>query len=369
LKIVIIEPNAHFAGHYSQELHSFCQHLAPRVESVVLLTPHGFRDEWLMRGYGHLWSFYKSARKVVRELDPDIIHVWGYFSVFPMWFFLRDPRWRGRIVITVKSVRRIRDPILGSQSVASLQGRIADFLLARLASRYVVHTQEMFQQAVGIGIDPSLLRIIPTGIEEGGEGVTREMARARLDLGLDFSVVLLFGVWREEKGIMETLSFVRGAPRMIRFVVAGEDWTDGALQKRIVSLGIQDRVSLHLGYVPESEVEGYFRASDVVLIGHRPEFAGESGVLLRAMEFGIPVLVCEGSHAASVVQSKKIGAIFEFGNAQSFSRSLAELTTLSSNARADMQENIQKIRKERSWSVLMRSYLQMYESLCPVTQT
>ena len=166
MKIVIVEPLAHRAGHYTQELYSYCRCLAPFVDRVDVLTPFGFKEEWgpldscsvhkllvdsktgvalfetlTPPGYRVQWQFYKKAAQQIKKLRPDIVHLWGYKSTLPLWSFLRRRKNDPRTVATLKAVKRLHSPILHSALLGLLQENLSYVLLKRLADAYVVHTE------------------------------------------------------------------------------------------------------------------------------------------------------------------------------------------------------------------------------------
>ena len=42
--IVIVEPKAHLAGHFTAELKNFCTSLSSFVNKIIILTPFGFKE-------------------------------------------------------------------------------------------------------------------------------------------------------------------------------------------------------------------------------------------------------------------------------------------------------------------------------------
>jgi glycosyltransferase involved in cell wall biosynthesis len=121
--------------------------------------------------------------------------------------------------------------------------------------------------------------------------LTSQEARARLSIPIDAQVYLHFGKIRAYKGLDVLLREFRKVkvPRKL-LVVAGEYRrisTDGRLRQR-VTLAIMKRlatdVRFHLGLVPESEVELYLAACDVVVLSHRSGL--NSGVAVLGMSFG-----------------------------------------------------------------------------------
>jgi len=365
LKIVIIEPNAHLAGHYSQELHSFCAQLARSVTSVSILTPHGFKDSWghiegcevlellpgsrpvrrpsgnaLLTLYDGMWEFFKACRRQVELMTPDVVHIWGFVSVFPVWYHLRASRTGIRTVLTLKAVKRLRTPLLGIAPLGTLQGFLSDRLLRAAASCYVVHTGQLRRQALDIGIHESDIHLVPTGIESHRSLPSRQSARQNLELGKGSTILLIFGVIRDEKGVFERSSSWK-EPRQPSNLFLQVRMDGGTTGGRDTRKGDRRASSSFLKYIPEEEIGAYFRAADVVVIGHRPEFAGESGVLLRAVEYEVPVVAPEENHAAELVHQYKIGEVFKWGSRESFFEAVGKVVQTVRDDPARIRKNLQ----------------------------
>ena len=91
---------------------------------------------------------------------------------------------------------------------------------------------------------------------ELGELPSREEARSRLEIPVDRKVALFLGLIRAYKGVDLLLEAVSRQPADGNWllVVAGEPWEDlgSVLEQQVRALGIEDRVRLRLGWVPET---------------------------------------------------------------------------------------------------------------------
>ena len=138
-------------------------------------------------------------------------------------------------------------------------------------------------------------------------------AEARQELGLDPNgrYVLFFGFIREYKGL-DLLIDAFGDPRLqdlgVKLIVAGEFY--GSPQPyldRIRSLDISDIVILHNDYIPDSRVNLYFCAADIVAQPYKN--ATQSGVTQVAFHFEKPMLVTNVGGLAEIVPDGKIGYV------------------------------------------------------------
>ena len=99
-------------------------------------------------------------------------------------------------------------------------------------------------------------------------------------------MVLLFGVLRPDKGLIDLLQAAAGAPGW-HVLVAGED--HGALAPAAAQLrSLGARVTLREGFASDDDLSQFFAAADVVALPYRQ--ASQSGVLHLAYGFGRPVI-------------------------------------------------------------------------------
>jgi glycosyltransferase involved in cell wall biosynthesis len=219
----------------------------------------------------------------------------------------------------------------------------------------------MAKQAKAIGIGENEIAIIPTGIDEHDPTITKEEARRRLRLPPGVFLLLLFGVLREEKSVFEILRLAKTLSDNIMLYIVGEDWTPGGVQSFIDKEGAQQNVICNLQYLPETEVEVHFRACDAVIIASRPEFAGESGVLLQAAEYEIPILAAAHGHSGMLIRKEKIGMVFEYGNAISFQAAVRELVNTLRRDPFFFKISMKHFKQSRDWEHIISQYLRLYD--------
>ena len=83
--------------------------------------------------------------------------------------------------------------------------------------------------------------------------------------------------------------------------VLGEGDDRGACEELVHDLGLEDRVAFH-GQVPRAVVDGFYERADVFAFPSYREPGGS--VVLEAMSYGLPLVVCDrGGPAANVDES------------------------------------------------------------------
>ncbi len=146
-----------------------------------------------------------------------------------------------------------------------------------------------------------------------GELIDKEVAKALLQLAPEEKHVLFFGFIRAYKGL-DLLLQAFADPRLkamnVKLLVAGEFYGDPKpYLQQIEQLGIADRVVLHTDFIPDSEVNRYFRAADIVAQPYKS--ATQSGVTQIAYHFEKPMLVTRVGGLAEIVPDGRAGYVVE----------------------------------------------------------
>ncbi|MCR8671021.1 glycosyltransferase, partial [Agrococcus sp. HG114] len=130
--------------------------------------------------------------------------------------------------------------------------------------------------------------------------LSREQARAALGVPLERTVVLLHGALREYKGVralVEGFLAARAERADLHVLIAGRPGV-GFDEADLAPLRGRDDATLHVGYVPESDVQRWHRAADALVMPYRDGL--NSGALQLAATFGLPVVAfpCRAVEAA-----------------------------------------------------------------------
>ena len=166
--------------------------------------------------------------------------------------------------------------------------RLVRWILMRIA-RTTVHSP-----AACLALPPGGRR--PTVVPHGNyigcypDTMDRGEARRRLGLGPNDRVLLSFGQVRDYKGLANLVQAFRAIddPRL-RLVIAGRAVV-AADAESVRSLAVADpRISLHLRFVPDEEVQVFFNAADLVVLPYREVLT--SGAAVLALSFGLPLVV------------------------------------------------------------------------------
>jgi D-inositol-3-phosphate glycosyltransferase len=184
----------------------------------------------------------------------------------------------------------------------------------RLCHHILVHTPAMRDELVtDFQIAPDRVTVIPFGINDTNPktALDRAGARERLGLAPDDKVLLFFGQIAPYKGLehlVSALSFLNGEDEKIRLLIAGRVkpgrenyWRK--IEAEIKRLRLGERIIQNVRFIPDDEVEVFFKAADAVVIPYTEIF--QSGVPFLSYSFGLPVIASDvGSLRNDIVEGE-----------------------------------------------------------------
>lgn len=192
-----------------------------------------------------------------------------------------------------------------------------------------------------------------------GALIPKNEAIQLLQLDPHFKYVLFFGFIRGYKGLdllLEAFADKRLKDLGVKLVVAGEFYgSPKPYMDQIDSLKIADRVVLKTDYIPDEEVNRYFRACDIVAQPYKS--ATQSGVTQIAFHFEKPMLVTNVGGLPEIVPNGKIGYVVE-PNAQQIADAL--VAYYQEDKEATFIENVKEEKKKYAWDKMTATILSVY---------
>jgi glycosyltransferase involved in cell wall biosynthesis len=296
IRAAVVDPSAYTPAYD----HALCAALAHTGAAVQLITSRfAYGDVPAPDGYVRQELFYRRARgaagsrsrrlsklashqsdmRALRRLvaaTADVVHFqwlampWLDVGLLP----------GGPLVLTAHDLLP-REPRPGQAQV--------QLRLLRRVDAVVVHSRYGRDQLVSrLGLSADKVHVIHHGAFEHVASGPPSPLPAPLD-GVDGPVVLFFGLVRPYKGVATLLQAWRGVTGAELWVV-GRPMVEMGPLRALASSSVRfvDR------YVPEEEVQAYFRRADVVVLPYeRTERFDQSGVLATALAFGKAVLLTD----------------------------------------------------------------------------
>jgi glycosyltransferase involved in cell wall biosynthesis len=344
-RVLVVEDRAHWPyGHFPDRFAELAEGFVGLGCSVEVLTSHGWladrsapvpfvvrRMGWLRRVQWNLGNALRDThrlRRVARVLRtnaqvraararcrraglprPDVIVVsWDHdprigsiAAGSGRWLFYQFEDPRGTLPTVTKRAAR-----------AEARRRRADGV-ARIATPSGEATEAW--RAALAALDPVTLRIAGTRPRARVPD-----ARARLGLRDRHNVALLFGSNHDGKDV-DVVARVFAELADWQLMVVG----DGARDFRQRSGPAPDAIVIG-GYVDEAMRAVAYSAADLVVASFRRGFRRDSGVVMDAVSWGVPVVCSDGSPPADAVREYRLGLVFEPGDPDALERAVRRVS-------------------------------------------
>jgi D-inositol-3-phosphate glycosyltransferase len=339
---------------------------SPAAPNVELFNLRGNQSERapLLRRATRVLSYYAKLVCYAARTEARLLHILWFnkFEWFDNTVLILYYRALGkRVVYTAHNVNtRERDGKGGVVTRWSLR------FLYRNVDHILVHTAVMKARlATEYSVPTGHITVIPFGLNmvTPNSGVTSAQAKARLRLQSGEKILLFFGNIAPYKGL-DTLLQALQSLHECRLIIAGrikecmEYW--GMLERRIDEYGLSDRVLKRLEYIPEDEVEFYFKAADVLIAPYRR--IDQSGVVFLSHGFGLPVIVSDAGSLAEAVQEGITGYVFRTGDAADLASRVRDYFASELFARLDQSrlEIVRLLNARHSWPDISDEICRVY---------
>lgn len=299
----------HFVA--SDKLDAPQMHESPHINFINLRGDQS-EDAPVRKKVVRLLRFYFRLLRYAARAEPRLFHIlWNNrLEMFDRTLLMLYYRLLGkRIIFTAHNVnKRKRD---GCDSRAN---RLTLGIQYRLCDHILVHTPRMKKEMVSeFGVSASHVTIIPFGINNTVPKTQLTRAEARASLGISplARTALFFGQIAPYKGLKHLIEAFTREPERTRdviLIIAGKVkqgaeayWNEILCQLQHSQM--YERIIAHVRFIPDEEVERYFKAADVVVLPYVDIF--QSGVPFLAYSFGVPVIATDvGSLREDVIEGK-----------------------------------------------------------------
>ena len=200
------------------------------------------------------------------------------------------------------------------------------YLVYKSATKIIVHTPSIKQAMLEMfSISEEKVFVVPAVLpisEERDASITKELSREKLNLSDDDQIILFFGYIREYKGLdilLKAFDSVKPNHKDLKLIVAGRPHTPELLQQytaQIDGLSSQDSIIFIPEFIPDEEVDFYFRAADIVAVPYKQIYL--SGVLQVAFSYGKPILATNVGNFKDLIISGENGYITNQNTVEEF---------------------------------------------------
>ena len=287
-------------------------------------------------------SFVRAANAIVR-FEPDLVVVqwWQPFfgPAFHVICALAKPRIKAKIVFLCHNVLPHESSVLD---------RVLIKIGLAKADAFLVQSTEDGNNLHELKARPRM-DINPHPIYDFFNENKTNRDDARRILKLEGRVMLFFGYIRAYKGVRVLLeAFAECAEELdATLLVVGEFYEKREPYDQLVEqLGIGPRVRIVDQYVPNEDVETYFKASDLVVLPYKS--ATQSGIVQTAFSFEKPVVVTAVGGLPDVVTDGVTGYVVPPGDPESLADSMRRF--FAENRASAMSAAIRADRDRFSWA-------------------
>lgn len=238
--------------------------------------------------------------------------------------------------------------------------------LLRMADGFIVHSAREKDQLQNVLKKKSLPVAVsphPTYQVFNRSAENQMSARKKLGLHPEQHVILFFGFIRKYKGL-EYL--IRSLPEVIhRFpdlvlLIVGECWDNEERYRTLIQkLELKKNVRFVNKYVPNEEVETYFKSADFVILPY-VEGTG-SGILQLSFGMGKPVIASRTGVFQDIVEEGISGLFVPPKNPKMLSEAI--LAMYEKGLVSSMSGNIRKQKERFSWDKMTETILSLYEEV------
>lgn len=255
--------------------------------------------------------YYLRLIKYVTVSDSPIFHI--------LWF--------NKFILLDRTLLNIYYKLLGKKLVFTahnvdekerdggnnILNRLSLRILYLLVDHIFVHTKKMKSQLIDeFNLTEAKVSVIPFGINNTipKTDLTKSEARAKLHFNNYEKVLLFFGHIAPYKGLeyaIHAMDLLREKDDNYRLVIAGQIkgcqayWEE--LERTIEVLGLSKYIIKKIEYIPDEDVEAFFKAADVLVLPYK--FIYQSGVLFLSYNFGLPVIATDvGSLREDILEGR-----------------------------------------------------------------
>ncbi len=327
----------------------------PSFRARRILMRHGLHPQDLLAA--------RSLRHYVQSHGPfDLIHCHSTKAGLV-----------GRIGLAGYGAARIYSPHMffgmgqGGSAAARRAAAVLELGLSKLCDRIIAVSREEYEHAIGLGIDPAKLRLIPNGVEMESKAA-RPRAELRHAWGLRPGEQCIGFVGRMVpqkspetmlRAFAELLD--RGTEAPARLVMIGDGPLAGSCRRLAAQFGTEERVV----WLGEQDAKTLMHGFDMLALTSDSE--GHPLVILEAMARGLPVVATRVGGVADTVRAGITGFVVGVRDVASIAGALRALVN-DPALRENMGRASRLVAQEFSVDRMVERTLDLYHEVTGVSR-
>lgn len=399
LRILIVEPFGGRLGHYDPYSYNVISSLPMSSNDIIFLTTNKHRYKENLREKTILYNihgdfayiidptkshFHKMLFYMISIFDyslfliatfilfllyrPKTIHFISYDAItlaIYLWVSKKTFFRRTNIVATMHDARII-EPSGCDNLLRKIQKRMTRTIIYH-SDRFTVNGKYIRESLItGLElseIKPKKLLVIPYGTTQNVDiNISRDHARKILKLNFNGPIFLMFGTMSRYKGYKTVIRALGLLKSDLRVLIAGypKEISEEEILGWANKYGAVGKIILHLRYIPEEQVKYYFTACNAILIPYIGRLFHESGPLLQACSYKIPILASNKGEIGELVERRKLGFVFDPISAIECKDAIKKFLNLSNNQLKNLEENCASLSRGRSWNNIGMQFHRIY---------
>lgn len=188
-------------------------------------------------------------------------------------------------------------------------------------------------------------------------------AKQSFGINQDCFTFLFFGQIKQVKGLdilLQSLAKVvkNNTNNKVKLIIAGKVWKDdfSIYQNIIDDNNLSDYIILEVKYIRDDDVVKYYSAADCIVLPYKKIF--QSGVLLMAQSYKIPILVSDLPGMMEIVQDGENGFVFHSDDYKDLADKMSKIIKLSDfEIKEIVEQGYKKLQSDYSWDIIAKQQL------------
>ena len=288
--------------------------------------------------------------KIIIKENIDILHLNQLIPIIDQ-FFIKGIKKNCKLIITVHDViPPVKSFYWNLKSLKKVYNS-ADCL--------VVHTKKNYDELVNkFNIKKEKIVVIPHGVEMDSSTIGITDGKDYLNIQDDKKYVLFFGAIRESKGLDILIQAMEGLEN-VGLIIAGNTM-QGEDFKSYEKMILENNINAicHIRYIEEEEIPLFFKASDLLALPYK-EFYSQSGVLMQAITYKLPVVATTEGGMSEIIDSYGVGEVCVSNNVQALRHSIVKVIN-NNDELSKYKKNMETAYTEMGWKAVGKQYEDVY---------
>ena len=310
----------------------------------VILHHVSMYDKNLIQQYKNI----REIKKIFTDLQPDIYHLFGMFSVLSL-----------GTMILVNQLKPLVVSVWGSDIESN--GVKLNFIKRQIlnqANVIISLSGYLAKKTVAFVRKPELIKIIHWGIDLDEFYPKKSCDCVKNEIVIGFAKKL-YPLSAPDILLKAFAVAQKTCKKKVVLHLAGEGEMENKLKKLAVDLGIADSV-IWLGMLEGStSMLNFYHSIDFLAMPSRKESLGMSAI--EASACGVPVIATKIGGLPEIIEDKTTGLLIENEDIEGLAKAIAELAE-DDNKRITMgREAVLRIREKFNNEILMDKLLELYQ--------